>query len=623
MRARAGLGHGLLVALLAWALAAVSWPAWADAPAAEPWPVTLHRSQPLAQERAEQALAQARSTAQRAQAWRQLAEVQVLYGRHPALLRLLDELPGQPGLSADAEVQVLQRLHRATLAGGEGHHVAAARLLAPLRQAPAPAHPELAEQVELALAAADDALGQRDAATARLVALAEQARRDGRGASEARALWRLGEVQMGMRDYQRALEYYQQALALQPAWALQDIARLRMAVAQMTNIVGDRAQAFVLLEPALVQFRRSQNLAGLADALLLQGYFHDKAGRPAAALAVHRQALQLREQLGLTGDVINSLTHLTSVLSDLGRHDEAVNTGQRAVAMALRTDSLAMQWDAHAALADALSAQGQPAAAFEQMRKAERALLKLSRLDLIAQTGAIREKFETDRQALENGRLADRLSFERQEQQRLTLTVAAMLVLVSLLVLAVLMLVRLYWRTRHLARHDGLTGLLNRREVMSGCQLECERSRRHGLPLSVLSFDLDDFKRINDHHGHAAGDQVLRDVAQLCRRSLRRGDLAGRLGGEEFLLVLPHTDSAAALRLAERLRCQLQAEVRAAGRAPVTASLGVATLRDGQSADELLLAADQALYRAKHGGRNRAEVAAEQSRAWPAAVAMA
>ena len=75
MRARAGLGHGLLVALLAWALAAASWPAWADAPAAEPWPVTLHRSQPLAQERAEQALAQARSTAQRAQAWRQLADL--------------------------------------------------------------------------------------------------------------------------------------------------------------------------------------------------------------------------------------------------------------------------------------------------------------------------------------------------------------------------------------------------------------------------------------------------------------------------------------------------------------------------------------------------------------------
>lgn len=623
-----------LTALSAWALVAMTLmarPAWAgEAPvpdlaaagATEAWPVTLHRAQPQAQQRAEQALAQARTVAQRSQAWRQLAEVQVLYGQPAALRRLLDELPAQPGLQNDAEVQLLQRLYRATLATGEGQHVQAARLLAPLRQAGAlPAEPALALQVQVALAMADDALGQRDIATARLVALAEQARRDGRHASEAQALWHLGEVQAGMRDYQRALDYYQQALALQPDWALQDVARLRMAVAQMTNIVGDRAQAFALLEPALAQFRRSQNISGMADALLLQGYFHDKAGRPAAALAAHRQALQLREQLGLTSDVINSLTHLTGVLGALGRHDEAVATGQRAVTMALRTDSPATQWDAHAGLAEALAAQGRHESAYAQMRLAERALLKLSRLDLIAQTGAIREKFETDRQALENGRLADKLSFERQEQQRLTLTIAAMLVLVSLLLLAVLTLVRLYWRTRHLARHDGLTGLLNRREVIAGCQDECERARRHGLPLSVLSFDLDNFKRINDQHGHAAGDQVLREVAQLCRRSLRRGDLAGRLGGEEFLLVLPHTDPAAALRLAERLRGQVQAEVQAAGGMPVTASLGVATLGEGQGADELLLAADQALYRAKHGGRNRAEVAATPAGGWPGGAA--
>ena len=268
-----------------------------------------------------------------------------------------------------------------------------------------------------------------------------------------------------------------------------------------------------------------------------------------------------------------------------------------------------------------MAAQGQHEQAFVHMQKAERALLRLSRLDLLSQTAAIREKFETDRQAMENARLADRLAFERREQQRLTLTVAAMMALLVLLGAAVIALVRLYWRTRRLARHDGLTHLLNRRQVLAECELECERARRHGLPLSVLSFDLDNFKRINDQHGHAVGDRVLRQVAQACRAALRRGDLAGRVGGEEFLLVLPHTEVSAALQLAERLRRVFESELLVSEGWPVTASFGVAGLSDGQHAEDLLLRADQALYRAKHQGRNRSELAPADGAvalAWPA-----
>ena len=599
-------------------LLACAWPAAAHD---EGWPAVLHRSRAEAGRWLEQAAVESRLPAQRLMLARQIGQWQAMYGDSRDLAQWLRQVAQDPLLAGDHALAVERLMHAARLEMAEARHLAAARLLAPLRRPGAlPGDSDLTIRAQVLMAQVDDELGQRLEATEALTAVIRQARQAGAAEHEAMALQALADVQVGMGDYRRALDYYQEALGLTPAWAWQDLAERRMAVAQMTNIVGDRTQAFALLEPALQQFRRSQNLRGEADALLLKGYFHDKAGQPAAALPLHQQALRLRERLGGQSDIVNSLTHLASVMSDLGRPAEAVQMGEKAVALALLTDSPGLQWDAHANLADALARNGQPEQAFEQMRKSERALLKLSRLDLIGQTGALRERFETDRQALENARLADHLAFERREQQRLSLTIAVMLVLSSLLLLVLLALVRLYWRTRHLARHDGLTLLLNRRQVMLDCALECERARRHGYALAVLSFDLDDFKRINDAHGHATGDRVLREVAQVCRSTLRRGDLAGRVGGEEFLLVLPHTDDAAAMHLAERLRGLFEAQVSVAAGWAVTASFGVAVLSDGLSAEDLLHRADEALYRAKHQGRNRSELAPPPPATWTAAT---
>lgn len=163
------------------------------------------------------------------------------------------------------------------------------------------------------------------------------------------------------------------------------------------------------------------------------------------------------------------------------------------------------------------------------------------------------------------------------------------------------------------ATHDGLTGTLNRRHLMVRLRQEVELARRSGLPLGVVMFDVDHFKRVNDEHGHAAGDDVLRGLAERIRPALRTYDLFGRYGGEEFVMVLPQTEQEDALAIAERLRLLISGSPfprsgdvahRALG---VTASLGLAVLDVDTltSPERLLQAADEALYRAKAGGRNR------------------
>jgi ammonium transporter, Amt family len=134
------------------------------------------------------------------------------------------------------------------------------------------------------------------------------------------------------------------------------------------------------------------------------------------------------------------------------------------------------------------------------------------------------------------------------------------------------------------------------------------RARRLGGPLTVVLADLDDFKPINDRHGHHAGDAVLVGFADVIRDHVRDVDVAGRLGGEEFALLLPETDLDGARSGAERLRRSLEERDLALSDGHVervTASFGVAQLEAGQSGDELLRAADAALYRAKAEGKNR------------------
>jgi two-component system, cell cycle response regulator len=163
---------------------------------------------------------------------------------------------------------------------------------------------------------------------------------------------------------------------------------------------------------------------------------------------------------------------------------------------------------------------------------------------------------------------------------------------------------------------DGLTGLPNHRAVMDQLQKELERAGRYGRPFSVLFFDADRFKRVNDTHGHAAGDAVLRQIGERAASALRGGDTIGRFGGEEFVVLLPEADTSEARLVAERIRATVAAEPVATseveGGLAVTVSIGVATfLLDGNSEREVLEQADEAMYLAKRMGRNQVRSAEE------------
>lgn len=159
-----------------------------------------------------------------------------------------------------------------------------------------------------------------------------------------------------------------------------------------------------------------------------------------------------------------------------------------------------------------------------------------------------------------------------------------------------------------LSTKDPLTGLANRTRALAELQIRFGLSVRYGRPLSVLMCDLDHFKRINDTHGHGAGDFVLQVFGERLRATLREADLAGRIGGEEFLVILPETDLNGARPFAERFR-KVMAETPVplpGGGWAVTCSLGIAERTAGDmDAGQMLARADAGLYRAKMEGRNR------------------
>lgn len=169
----------------------------------------------------------------------------------------------------------------------------------------------------------------------------------------------------------------------------------------------------------------------------------------------------------------------------------------------------------------------------------------------------------------------------------------------------------LHAEVQHMAITDALTGLYNRRGFFELGQREIERFQRFGRPLSLIMLDIDNFKLVNDAYGHTTGDIVLRELSKSCRAIIRQVDIFGRYGGDEFVILLPETDTFMACEVADRMRREVeemalhldQSEIK------VTVSLGVSrAVKDTHSLAGLLERADTALYKAKHNGRNRIEV---------------
>lgn len=213
---------------------------------------------------------------------------------------------------------------------------------------------------------------------------------------------------------------------------------------------------------------------------------------------------------------------------------------------------------------------------------------------------------------------------QRRDQLLVFLTALGVVGLAVVITVSYLRERRLHRATRHLAnqlqsantllsaeaRHDALTGALSRRYFLDTLRREVEIARASGTPLSVAIADLDHFKQVNDRFGHATGDRALEHFVRMCEEQLRASDGVGRLGGEEFGLLLPQTSLADAHAVLERLRKRFNQEhcAHLPDDTALSVSIGITALCDGDTAENLLKRADLALYAAKSGGRDRSEV---------------
>jgi two-component system cell cycle response regulator len=210
-----------------------------------------------------------------------------------------------------------------------------------------------------------------------------------------------------------------------------------------------------------------------------------------------------------------------------------------------------------------------------------------------------------------NGRLSGLLSLGGRTMARIDGDTHAFLAQVANQAHIVVENSRLIERLRELAIRDSLTDLYNHRHAMDLLTNEFERVGRYAAGVSLLMLDLDEFKRVNDEHGHPAGDAVLKEMARVLKETLRTVDSVGRYGGEEFVIILPHTSPEEAKATAERIRRKVQGHVFWVGAKPlsVTVSVGVAShpSPNVDSPESLVREADRALYLAKDAGRNRVE----------------
>lgn len=358
---------------------------------------------------------------------------------------------------------------------------------------------------------------------------------------------------------------------------------------------------------------------------------------PLIALERHRHALEALQRAETMfeslGDASNRpmLALLRArALGGLGRGEEALILLEEAGTQAAIRDNpryLALHRDALAAQLAALGRHPEAYAASREYQQLEATLLRSlqdQQLTLLQAQLEVRDRSaEIERLRAEQQLRATEIQALERTRHWQALALAAVSVIVLSLVLWAIRQLRHNRDLRLQASTDPLTRVANRRAFMLRARQLFDEHRARHRPLSVVGVDLDRFKELNDRLGHAAGDEVLAEAAACMQQRLRQDEVLGRLGGEEFAVLLPDTDSSGAVSVAERLRTSI-AGLRFDHIAPdlvITISLGVASLDPDQHTEleTLLEAADRALYRAKAGGRNQVQV--ESGRAEPDPVA--
>lgn len=438
----------------------------------------------------------------------------------------------------------------------------------------------------------------------------------GEDALNAIVLQNAGIAYRRMGEYGQAEEYLLRSLALpeiQDNWVYRLITLLQLGyLFEETDRFADARR---VIGEALELCTANESRSDCGYARLALASIETRAGAPQRALDVLSQAEADFEASGDPGDPSMVALIRGQALAGLGRAQEALPLLDAAIAA----------WEAESNARYLALALPERSRLYERLGRDREALADLRRfVDVHEQdfrqrsaqrTEFMREQFDASRREIENAELRAREAARLKEISALETArrwqgVALVLGGLLLLVLAGLMTRQLarMRRLRLLALTDPLTGLANRRQTEYRGAEAFRLARASGQPFSVLAIDIDHFKQVNDSFGHAVGDVVLQRVGRECQRTLRRLDLMGRIGGEEFCGLLPETANEAALQVAGRLRAGVEAldlgDVVPGLR--VTVSVGVAQARPADPDFAAVLArADAAMYRAKQSGRNR------------------
>ncbi len=452
----------------------------------------------------------------------------------------------------------------------------------------------------------------------------------GERTESAKTAANIGNVYTSLGDFPKARDYYQRALDAfeQAGWkpgiagALVNLGAVAAKVGEQATDARDSATARrehealkAYNERAEALFAELGNHRGVAYAASNIGLALDRLGQPELALAEHQRSLALRREVGDVFGTINSLLSLAATERTLGQH-EAARAALDEAGKLVQPESLNLRKDIVHQRVLLAEAEGDYRAALAAEREASALAAQAADKDQLTRITALQDRFDADKAA----RQIDLLRSEAQvgeltiQRQRLATRLSILIAVLAVgLLLVLLSRVRMGQRsTRKLAiaaRTDYLTGLPNRRHLIERMEEEVARVARGGPPFCVLMADLDDFKRINDQHGHEIGDAVLCEVARRLREAVRRQDLIARWGGEEFLLLLPDTTEAGALALANALRERIASEpvAFAEDAEPLSLSLtiGFSACRAGVPLDDCIRAADAALYEGKRAGKNR------------------
>jgi diguanylate cyclase (GGDEF)-like protein len=419
-----------------------------------------------------------------------------------------------------------------------------------------------------------------------------------------------------MGEQARAEEYLKRSLddpQIQKRWSYQMISLLQLGYLYDESGRFDDARRMLRDAVALCQRQESPVDCGYARLALAGVEVND--GAPRRALAALEQAEADFEASGDPGDPTMMAFVRGQAIARLGRNAEALALLDQAVATWTTEGNDRYLAYALPERARLLERVGRDADALADLRRFIEAHARDDRARAEQRTDLMREQFDASRRELENAELKAREALRLQEIEGLNaarrwqwIAMALGAVLMLVLVVVVMKQIAKARRLRLLAMTDPLTGLANRRHTDYRGSEAFKLARLSGEPFCVLAIDIDHFKQVNDTHGHAVGDAVLQRVGRECQRTLRKLDLMGRIGGEEFTGLLPETAEPAACHVAERLRCGVEAldldDVAPGLR--VTISLGVAQMRSADVDFAALLArADAAMYRAKQSGRNR------------------